>query len=156
MALSSAHQHITTDVQSEIHLESLTDAFVTVRLSTSRCNLLHMCKGMLTAADSCRMRPQCGLSCYRPFLPLSGFFGPFCSLWRGAGLGMKPAWPSSRATVFDGCAPTPNQYLHGAHVSPVGAPACHAVPTAAGAGQHLTRSALTARCLLPSFPGMGS
>lgn len=49
------------------------------------------------------------------FLNLSGFFTPracVCSDCGGGGFGMTPAWPSSRPTVNDGCAPTDSQYLH--------------------------------------------
>ena len=45
------------------------------------------------------------------FLPLSGFFGPFCCDCRGGGAGMTPACPKSRATVSEGWAPTDIQYL---------------------------------------------
>ena len=45
------------------------------------------------------------------FLPLSGFFGPFCCDCRGGGGGMTPACPKSRPTVSDGWAPTDIQYL---------------------------------------------
>lgn len=52
----------------------------------------------------------CQLGMRSHFLCLSGFLvWPWCS--RGGGLGMTPAWPSSRATVSDGCAPTDSQYL---------------------------------------------
>lgn len=45
------------------------------------------------------------------FLVFSGFLGPFSVVGRRGGQGIIPAWPSSRATVSVGCAPTDSQYL---------------------------------------------